>query len=55
MMAKLMTKWSVDCDRHIVRKVGYKGHQVEAEAAELRLSFDGVTLPGLFFLATQLH
>ncbi|CAE7348432.1 unnamed protein product, partial [Symbiodinium sp. CCMP2456] len=43
MMAKLNKKWCADCNRQIIRKVGYKGHQVAADAAELRLSFDGGT------------
>ena len=56
MMPKLERKWSVDCDLHIIRKLGYKGHQVAADAVQRpRLSFDGVTLPGLFFMATQLQ
>ncbi|CAE7668163.1 hemA, partial [Symbiodinium necroappetens] len=43
MMPKLERKWSVDCDLHIIRKLGYKGHQVAADAVQRpRLSFDGV-------------
>ena len=54
-MATLTKKWCVNCELHIPRKVGYIGKQISAGAEKLRLSFDGVTLPGLYFMATQLQ
>ena len=42
--------WFVDCSKHIVRRADYKGNK---EKHILCLAFDGLTLPGVLFVAAR--
>ena len=44
--------WFVDVQKHIIRRADYKGSK---ERHALCLAFDGLTLPGVVFIASRLH
>ena len=49
--ADVASVWKVTIARHITRRAFYKGKKVDLEAQDVKLAFDGFTLPGLFFVA----
>ena len=49
--ASLSSAWRVDLQRHILRKMGYKGSA--ATSSEILLAFDAMTLPAVFFAVAR--
>ena len=52
--AALANEWRIDVYRHVLRKVGYKGSQVQLDPDRIQVSFDALTLPAVFFTVSCL-
>ena len=53
--AELSDAWQVDLEKHIIRKVGYKGRQINVTDMDIQLPWDAFTLPGVFFAVAGLN
>ena len=48
----LSEQWMVDVGIHVIRKQGYRGNHLTAHSEGIKLAFDGLSLPGIFFIVS---